>query len=141
MRKAALAFAFTAALAFTGAAAAQSPSTSGSPSAGAPGPQSTGSTGNQTTGSAGANGAHGTRPVTIAQLKQSLQQAGLTDVTVLEDAFVVRAKTQDGHPVVMTIGPNGVNAVEMLSGPSPTGQNGTGAASTSPSGSGQSGNR
>src|SRR6476619_945094 len=48
------------------------------------------------------------------KLKQDLQNAGFTDVNVVAEAFVVRAKTKNGDPVVMTIGPNGFEAVEAI---------------------------
>ena len=51
--------------------------------------------------------------LTIEKLTQDLQKAGFTDVQVLQDAFLVRAKTKDGNPIVMSIGPNGVSALEM----------------------------
>jgi hypothetical protein len=31
----------------------------------------------------------------------------------LQDAFLVQAKTKDGNPILMTIGPNGVSALEV----------------------------
>jgi hypothetical protein len=51
--------------------------------------------------------------LTIAKLTQDLQKAGFTDVNVLEDAFLIQAKTKDGHPIMMTIGPNGMSALEV----------------------------
>lgn len=51
---------------------------------------------------------------TAQKLKQDLQNAGFTDVNVMAEAFVVRAKTKSGDPVVMTIGPNGFEAVEAI---------------------------
>lgn len=51
---------------------------------------------------------------TAQKLKQDLQNAGFTNVNVMAEAFVVRAKTKNGDPVVMTIGPNGFEAVEAL---------------------------
>jgi hypothetical protein len=41
----------------------------------------------------------------IEKLTQDLQKAGFSEVKVLEDAFLVQAKTKDGNPVLMTIGP------------------------------------
>ena len=52
--------------------------------------------------------------VTAQKLKQDLQNAGFTDVAILNEAFVVRAKTKNGDPVVMTIGPGGFNMVEAV---------------------------
>jgi Protein of unknown function (DUF1236) len=51
--------------------------------------------------------------LTIDKLKQDLQKAGFTDVKVLEDAFLVQAKTKDGNPILMTFGPNGMSALEV----------------------------
>jgi hypothetical protein len=50
--------------------------------------------------------------LTVEKLQQDLQKAGFTDVKVLEDAFLIQAKTKDGNPILMTIGPNGMSALE-----------------------------
>jgi hypothetical protein len=50
---------------------------------------------------------------TIEKLTQDLQKAGFSDVKVLEDAFLVQAKTKDGNPILMTFGPNGMSALEV----------------------------
>ena len=50
---------------------------------------------------------------TIEKLTQDLQKAGFSDVKVLEDAFLVPAKTKDGNPILMTFGPNGMSALEV----------------------------
>jgi hypothetical protein len=52
-------------------------------------------------------------PPTIEKITQDLQKAGFSDVKVLEDAFLVQAKTKDGNPILMTVGPNGVSAFEF----------------------------
>jgi hypothetical protein len=51
--------------------------------------------------------------LTIEELMQDLQKAGFTEVKVLEDAFLIQAKTKDGNPIVMSIGPNGMSALEV----------------------------
>jgi hypothetical protein len=51
--------------------------------------------------------------LTIDKLTQDLQKAGFSEVKVLEDAFLVQAKTKDGNPILMTIGPNGLSALEV----------------------------
>jgi hypothetical protein len=51
--------------------------------------------------------------LTIGKLTQDLQKAGFSEVKVLEDAFLVQAKTKDGNPILMTIGPNGLSALEV----------------------------
>ena len=52
--------------------------------------------------------------MTIQKLKSDLQNAGFSDVKVMAEAFVVQAKTKDGNPVVMTIGPHGFSAFEAV---------------------------
>jgi len=107
-------------LALSGSAFAQS---SGSPSAQPGSPANTPS-------------ANQGSPLTAQKLRQDLQNAGFTDVNVVAEAFVVRAKTRDGNPVVMTIGPNGMSAFETITPKSATtGATGSGSAS---SGSGTS---
>jgi hypothetical protein len=59
---------------------------------------------------------------TIDNAIQDLQKAGFSDVKVLEDAFLVQAKTKDGNPIIMTIGPNGMSAMEMSKATQTTGQ-------------------
>ena len=54
----------------------------------------------------------GTAPA--ERIKQELQNAGFQDVNVMAEAFVVRAKSKDGDPVVMTIGPHGMTAFEAV---------------------------
>ena len=53
--------------------------------------------------------------LTVEKLKQDLQKAGFNGVTVLEDAFLIQAKTKDGTPILMTVGPNGMSALEVSS--------------------------
>jgi hypothetical protein len=61
--------------------------------------------------------------LTVDKLKQDLQNAGFSEVKVLQDAFLIQAKTKDGNPILMTIGPNGMSALEMSnSGGATTGQ-------------------
>jgi hypothetical protein len=48
------------------------------------------------------------------KVKQELQNAGFKDVNVVAESFVVRAKTKDGYPIVMTIGPHGLTAFETI---------------------------
>ena len=64
----------------------------------------------------------GQRAVTVDKVTQDLQKAGFSDVKVLEDAFLVQAKTKDGNPIIMTIGPNGMSAMEMSKSTQTTGQ-------------------
>jgi len=60
--------------------------------------------------------------LTINNVTQDLQKAGFSDIKVLQDAFLIQAKTKDGNPIVMTIGPNGMNALEMSKSTQTTGQ-------------------
>lgn len=67
------------------------------------------------------------RALTVEKLKQDLQKTGCTEAKVLEDAFLIQAKTKDGRPILTTIGPNGMSPLEVsnLSGgclPRTTGQ-------------------
>ena len=90
--------ALTLALAVSGAAFAQS-------TTGAPNPSSPDAAKQQK--------ANPQSVLSIEKLKQDLQKAGFTEVKVLEDAFLIQAKTKDGNPIVMSIGPNGMSALEM----------------------------
>lgn len=49
-------------------------------------------------------------------LAQQLQQAGFTDVHVMPESFLVRAKDKQGEPVMMVINPDSVTAVTEVSG-------------------------
>ena len=51
--------------------------------------------------------------LTIDKIQQDLQKAGFSDVKVLQDAFLIQAKTKDGNPIMLTVGPNGMSALEM----------------------------
>jgi hypothetical protein len=48
------------------------------------------------------------------KIQQDLTSAGFTDVKVVAESFVVQAKTKDGNPVVMTIGPHGMSVFEAM---------------------------
>lgn len=90
--------ALTLALAVSGTAFAQS--TTGAPNPSAPGAATQQKANQQST-------------LTVEKVTQDLQKAGFTDVKVLEDAFLIQAKTKDGHPILMTLGPNGMSALEV----------------------------
>jgi hypothetical protein len=45
------------------------------------------------------------------QVKQDLQKAGFTDVSVAPNSFLVQAKDRSGDPVTMIVGPNSMTAV------------------------------
>ncbi|WP_245321060.1 hypothetical protein [Bradyrhizobium sp. NAS96.2] len=70
------------------------------------------------------------------KIRQDLQKAGFTDVKVVARSFVVQAKSSDGNPVLMTIGPHGMSVFEAMSG---TGSNsGTVGKSSGPAGTSES---
>jgi hypothetical protein len=60
--------------------------------------------------------------LTVEKVTQDLQKAGFIDVKVLEDSFLIQAKTEDGNPVFMTLGPNGMSALEVSNAGGASGQ-------------------
>src|SRR4051794_24816947 len=74
---------------------------------------STSPTGSQSPGSATQNSA-------VQKIQDDLKKAGFTDIKVVAESFVVQAKTKDGNPMVMTIGPHGMSVFEAMN-TSPTG--------------------
>ena len=69
----------------------------------------------------------------IQKIRQDLESAGFTDVKVVAQSFVVQAKSSEGNPVVMTIGPHGMSVFEaMSSGSGTVGSASAGASATSP---------
>lgn len=48
------------------------------------------------------------------KIKDDLQKAGFTNVEVVAESFVVQAKSKDGDPVLMTIGPHGMSVFEAM---------------------------
>jgi hypothetical protein len=54
-------------------------------------------------------------------------------------SFVVQAKSKDGNPVVMTIGPHGMSVFEAMTSGSSSGTVGSGAGSAAPGNSNSSG--
>jgi hypothetical protein len=57
-------------------------------------------------------------PKIAAKLSQSLTEAGFTDVHVMPESFLVRAKDRDGNPVMMVINPESMTAVTAMDGSS-----------------------
>jgi opacity protein-like surface antigen len=55
------------------------------------------------------------------QIQQDLKKAGFTDVKVVAESFVVQARSKDGDPVVMTIGPHGMSVFEAMNAGSNSG--------------------
>ena len=58
------------------------------------------------------------------QITQRLSQAGFTDVHVMPQSFLVRAKDPNGNPVIMVINPDSVTAVTAIVRGGQTGQGG-----------------
>lgn len=48
------------------------------------------------------------------KLQQDLKNAGFKDVNIVAESFVVQAKTKDGDPILMTIGPHGMTVFEAM---------------------------
>jgi hypothetical protein len=48
------------------------------------------------------------------QVQKNLQQAGYTDVKIMPESFLVRAKDKDGNPVMMVINPDSVTAITEI---------------------------
>lgn len=84
-----------------------------------------------------ANATQNPNPAAVRQqIQNDLKNAGFTDVKVVAESFAVQAKTKDGNPVVMTIGPHGMSAFEAVnSGPASNSQSGTTGQAGTPHGS------
>lgn len=95
------------ALVFPGAASAQSTNSSSNPA-------NTSSSSMPAKGTANDQQASADSLLTAKKLMQDLQNAGFTNVKVVAQAYVVQAKTKDGNPVVMTLGPHGFSAFEVV---------------------------
>ena len=61
------------------------------------------------------------------QVRSNLEQAGFTDIKIMPESFLVRAKDKSGNTVMMVMNPDSVTAVEIDSGKS--GSTTTGSAS------------
>jgi hypothetical protein len=59
-------------------------------------------------------GEQATAPAIAQKLHNGLAQAGFTDIHVMPQSFLVRAKDQDGNPVMMIINPDSMTAVTAL---------------------------
>jgi hypothetical protein len=93
----------------------------------------------QPSSNSGQNTSPGQQNLAAAQkIEQDLKKAGFTDIKVVAESFVVQAKSKDGNPVLMTIGPHGMSVFEAQtvgSGP------GTSQSGTTGSGGSQTGNK
>ncbi|MGY4466894.1 hypothetical protein ACVWWK_002576 [Bradyrhizobium sp. LB9.1b] len=50
----------------------------------------------------------------VQKIQDDLKKAGFTDIKIFAESFVVQAKTKDGNPTVMTIGPHGMSVFEAM---------------------------
>jgi hypothetical protein len=67
--------------------------------------------------SQGQNSMSGQNPAQLRQqVRQNLADAGFTDIKVMPESFLVRAKDKSGNPVMMIINPDSVTAVTALTG-------------------------
>lgn len=66
------------------------------------------------------------RMAAAQKIQKELKSAGFSDINVVAESFVVQAKSPDGDPVVMTIGPHGMSVFEaMKAGGSSSGTTGS----------------
>ncbi|UPJ56903.1 hypothetical protein [Bradyrhizobium sp. 192] len=72
----------------------------------------------------------------VQKIQDDLKKAGFTDIKIVAESFVVQAKTKDGDPMVMTIGPHGMSVFEAMN----TTTTGSAAKSQSTTGAGSSNN-
>lgn len=79
----------------------------------------------QPLGASGAGQGQAQNDIHIRQrLAHELQQAGFSDVRVLPQSFLVRAKDRSGDPISMFITPNGVTEIAALSSNQSSGEGG-----------------
>ena len=70
--------------------------------------------------------------VAAQKIKQDLKNAGFTDVKVVAESFVVQARSRDGDPVLMTIGPHGMSVFEAMNSKNPGSDQSTTGSTSSP---------
>lgn len=87
---------------------------------------STSSSGTSSASNTSANAA-----TTREQVKSDLEKAGFTDVQVVPNSFMVRAKDKQDRPVVMILNPDSVFAVTQLGNHNSSGSQGSGKTTTS----------
>jgi opacity protein-like surface antigen len=78
---------------------------------------------------ASTNSNSGPNMAAAQKIKQDLQSAGFTDVKVVAESFVVQAKSKDGDPVLMKIGPRGMSVLEAKNNSKSDSSSTTGSAS------------
>jgi hypothetical protein len=75
-----------------------------------------------TPAAAPADGQQQNGPGIRAQVKENLEHAGFTGVTVMPDAFLVQATDKSGNPVTMFLNPNSVTVVSEAKAPTTAAQ-------------------
>lgn len=81
---------------------------------------------NSTTSSGQQGGQGGQSSMHVRQqVKQDLEQAGFSNVQVMPESFLVRAKDKQGRPVMMVINPDSITAVTEVGGNGQSGQSGS----------------
>jgi hypothetical protein len=48
------------------------------------------------------------------ELEQNLAKAGFTDIKIMPESFLIRAKDKDGNPMMMVVNPDSMTAVEAI---------------------------
>jgi hypothetical protein len=105
-----------AASASTDNATAQPPAASANPSVSANGTQPgmmTNQNGSQTNNQTAAN-ASGSMANMQKMMRSNLEKAGFSDVKIMPESFLVRAKDPQGNPVMMVINPDSFEAVTTI---------------------------
>lgn len=81
-------------------------------------PQSSVAPGSSNGSAISANNGSGTSAPQISQkLRQSLTQAGYTDVQVVPESFLIHAKNKSGNPVMMMVTPDSMTEVTAVNEP------------------------
>ena len=67
-----------------------------------------------------------TNPGAMAKVRQELEQnltkAGFTDIKIMPESFLIRAKDKDGNPMMMVVNPDSVTAIQAVGTNSANGQ-------------------
>lgn len=87
--------------------------------------------GTLTNSNSSTNSNSGPNMAAAQKIKQDLQSAGFTDVKVVAESFVVQARSRDGDPVLMTIGPRGMSVFEARNNSKSDSSSTTGSSSNS----------
>ncbi len=71
---------------------------------------------NSSNGSNSSSSASGSGMMVAQQMKRDLQQAGFSDVKIMPESFLIRARDKEGRPVMMVVNPDSVVAMTKLGG-------------------------